>query len=99
MLGVYKNGEAPPEPKDKDEKLYFESLGIVYLDDEFENAVINAFYKSLEVREFGFGLNAIVLKEYAKRFEMEFLDLFEITIVILNALNKENFKKAKTRIT
>lgn len=92
---VVKNKEFPPLPKDEAEREFYETQGVIYLDDEFEKACINAFFKSLDSSELGLKLNVDLVKEYAKFYEFEFLDFYEILNAILNSVNKESAKKAK----
>ncbi|MDA3046711.1 hypothetical protein OFO10_06020 [Campylobacter sp. VBCF_06 NA8] len=90
---VFKNGEVPPQPQNTAEREFYENRGLVFLDDDFEFACINAFFKSIEHGEFGLKLNVDLVKEYAKFYETPFLDFYEILSVILNAVNKEQLKR------
>lgn len=82
------NGEIPPTPKDESEKEFLANRGIVYLDDEFERAVFAIFLKSIETDANGLlKLNFELVKEYAKLYEFEFIELCDILSVILQKAN------------
>lgn len=83
---IKKNKAPPPEPKDEEEKRYFEEFGIVFLEDEFEKTIVSAFFRCIEFDEL-WRVNAFVVDKYAAKFEMEFVDLWEIMSQMCESLN------------
>lgn len=90
------NGEIPPAPKDKAEVEFYEQRGIIILD-EILSFYGSVFFRVLEAGQWGMRLNESILRSYCERYELDFIDTYEMFSPMLNALNKALSKKIKEK--
>lgn len=90
------NGEIPPAPKDKAEVEFYEQRGIIILD-EILSFYGSVFFRVLEAGQWGMRLNESILRSYCERYELDFIDTYELFSPMLNALNKALSKKIKEK--
>lgn len=90
--GVAINGELPPAARDESEREFYESMGVIMLD-ESELELMGVFFRCLEFERV-YRLNLTLLREYCEREELDFLLTHEMLSPALGALAKEYYKKA-----
>ena len=88
------NGEIPPAPKDKAEAEFYEQRGIIILD-EYSAFLGSVFFRVLEAGQYQMRLNQSILRSYCQRYELDFIDTYEMFSPMLTSLNKTLSKKIK----
>ncbi|QOQ87269.1 hypothetical protein [Campylobacter corcagiensis] len=73
--------------KDENQKAYLQSVGVVFLDDEFEIRICELFFNALENKDMGVGLNFNYAKCYAKKFGLDIVEIWGVLNRLLNVVN------------
>lgn len=74
--------------KDEKEKQFLQSMGVVFLEDEWEMRVATMFFYSLQKES----LNFEFIRCYCDKFELDIVEIWTVLNRLFNELNKNLFK-------
>lgn len=84
-----------PKAADGKDREFFRARGIVFLEDEWDELMINLLFKCVQNTDKGLYLNTEILKEYSKKYELDFLGVYEILNGLFFKLLQASYKKAE----